>query len=272
MSSATVLRYELKRSLVSKENGLLMLLLLAYAVYTLKTTVLPGYAGTAPSSAWTFASYLLAACPVLSMIVLFHVSRLSSPYERDAARITSATPGAGSGYVLLRLLVVSAGWLAAVTAVAMVGVAFLVIVFGEIRPLAYLACMALMVLPPFALFLGLGLWAGKVHHNLPLALIVLAFAARLLPPGSSFFLDVLGGSILRNADRAIPVAGEIAFALPPGYLLSRMVLAAIGVALAITGAPRFHARGRGRGASARSAHMPPALPPPRDLAIPNQRP
>lgn len=245
LSSATVLRYELKRSLVSKEYGLLMLLLLAYSVFTLKTTVLPGYAGTAPASAWTFASYILAACPMLSMILLFHVSRLSSPYERDAARITSATPGAGPGYVLLRLLVASTGWLAAVTVVAIAGVAFLVIVFGEIRPLDSIACMALLVLPPFALCLGLGLWAGKVHHNLPLALIVLVFAARLLPPGSPLFLDVLGGSILRTADGAIPVAGEVAFALPPGYLLSRMVLAAIGVALTIAGAPRFNARGRG---------------------------
>lgn len=237
-----VLRYELKRSLVSREYGFLLLLIMAYAVYTLKTTVLPGYAGTAPFSEWTFANYLLVISPVLSMILLFHVSRLSSPSERDAATITSATPGAGPVYVFLRLLVASTGWLIASVAAAAAGVAFLGIIFGEVRPVAYLACAALVLLPAFALLLGLGLWAGKLHHNLPLALIVLVFAVRLVPAGSSPLLDLLGVSLLRVADSAIPVAGEVPFALAPGYLLSRVVLAAIGVALAVAGAPRFPVR------------------------------
>jgi hypothetical protein len=243
LNSAPVLRYELKRSLVSKEFGLLLLLLLAYSLYSLRTDVLPGYSGTAPASAWTFASFLLAASPVLSMILLFHVSRLSSPYERDAARIIAATPGAGPGYVLLRLLVATVGWLVAAAA-AVVAVAFIGIVFGEVRAPAYLACMALVLLPPFALLLGLGLWAGKLHYNLPFALVVLVFAARIYPTGSSPFLDLLGGSLLQGADRAIPVAGEVAFTLPPGYLLSRVVLMVVGLALAVAGTPRYHVRGR----------------------------
>ncbi len=244
MNSATVFRYELKRSLVSKEYGLLILLLLFYTGYTLRNTLLPGYAGTAPFSAWSFTSYMLAICPVLSMILLFQVSRLSSPYEKDAAAITSATPGSGGGYVILRLAVAALGWLAATAVALMAGVAFLGIVFGEIRPLDYLACFALVLLPPCALLLGLGLWAGKLHHTLPYVLVIAVLALRVARPAVSPASDALGSSLLHIADTSTPVSGEIAFVLPAGFLVSRGILAVTGLALTITGAPHFHSRAR----------------------------
>jgi hypothetical protein len=124
--------------------------------------------------------------------------------------------------------------------------AFSWIVFGFHEFARLGACGALVLIPQLLFIMGAGLWAGRLHHNLALGLLGLLFFARFIPFDPPYYLDVLGSSILRITEAAIPDKGSIPFVVPTGFSVSRLVFSAVGMLLIVAGCPRPDARPRRR--------------------------
>lgn len=241
MTKSVIFKYEMKRVILSKAYVLLLLLICTYSVYTLKFNILRGFADTAPYSEWSFMNYLFLIAPFLSAILLFYVSRLYSPYEKNVMMITSSTPFSGSMYFFIKLIVITlacifAALLAILACFVFYGTVF---EFFDFRIFAF--CMALVLIPQLLFIQGIGIWLSRLHHNLAFVLIAIIFlvsVSRIAPP---YYFDILGNSIMKIPQNAIPHNGVIPFALPLSYALSRFILCILGIVLIFAGCKNYKA-------------------------------
>jgi hypothetical protein len=239
LTRSKVLFYELKRAILSKPYVFLLLLVGVFSFYTLKTSVLRGFADTAPFSEWTFMSYLFSIVPFLSAIALFFTSRLFSPYEKNVMHIVSAVPFSRPLYLLIRLAVITLAWAVAALLSITACLVFYRVVFGATIFRSFAICVLLAIVSPLLLLQGAGLWLSRWRPNLAIVLIALVFFAgfaRFSPP---YWLDVLGRSIMQVPQEAMPLKGVIAFVVPRGFLVSRLILCALGIILMAAGCFRL---------------------------------
>ncbi|NLW77855.1 MAG: hypothetical protein GXY32_00375 [Ruminococcaceae bacterium] len=231
MDRAKIFRYELRRVALSKPFIFITAVTLVYAAYLLKTEVMFGYADTAPFSPWSFLAYLCRLLPFLCAAMLFFVSRQLAPREKAVETLASATPTPGYVRKGIKLGTIAVAFLCAALLVLLAYALFCVIQFqytglGWMWPLA-----VLVVLPALFFYMGVGLWLGKVHHNLVYLLLALlffaAFAGFSMPPA----VDLFGNAILAGAQSAALREGVIPFAVPAQYLVSRIVMGLAGLGL-----------------------------------------
>ncbi len=234
MNSSNVMKagcYELRRVLLSKPYLLMTVFALAYAVFLLRADTLLGYNDTAPFSEWTFLSYLLKLSPFLTSISLFFVARQTSPKEKAVEALASATSmpvsvrhalmtaALGLGYLLVAILAVAAY------------LVFCIWVFTVTPRIGFLPLAVLALLPQAIFFTGLGLWMGRLSSNLVYALIAFLFFAAFIDLSLPPAFDLLGNSVLSQAAGTLAQKGVIPFALPNGYLGSRIGITVLGLAL-----------------------------------------
>lgn len=233
MDKAKIFRYELRRVVLSKPFLFITAITLAYAVYLLKTEVMFGHADTAPFSPWSFLAYLCRLLPFLCAAMLFFVSRQTAPREKAVETLAAATPTPRYARKGIKLSVIAVAFLGAALLVLVAYALFCLIQFqhsglGWMWPLA-----ALVILPALLFYMGIGLWLGKVHHNLVYLLLALLFFAAFvgfsLPP----VVDLFGNSILAGAQSTYLQAGTIPFVVPAQYLGSRIVMALAGLGLSV---------------------------------------
>jgi hypothetical protein len=197
--------------------------------------VLCGYADTAPFSEWSFLNYLFLMAPFLGSILIFYISRLYSPNDRKVMKITSTMQFSGPIYFLLKLLVVTLTYLIAVILTVVACFIFYWKVFDFTNYGKLSICIILVLVPHLLLLQGVGIWLSKVKQNLSFLLILLLFLSSTIGDMPSYFLDVLGNSILQIPRDQIPIGGSIAFTLPNEFVVSRIVFSLIGIVLIIAG-------------------------------------
>jgi hypothetical protein len=234
-----IFSYELKRTIFSKSYAFLALLIGIYSVYILKTSVLRGFADTAPFSEWSFMYYLFSIIPFLLTILLFYISRLFSPYEKNVMRITSSMPFSSSLYFFIKLIVAAFTFLFAAFLAIIASFIFYGKVFNYFNFKIFITCIGLVLIPNLLLIQGLGIWVSRLQHNLTFALIGLVFLLSLNRFASSYYFDILGNSIMRIPLNTIPINGFISFAVPRDFYLSRIVLSIIGMILIICGCKEY---------------------------------
>lgn len=229
MVSSKIFWYELKRTVFTKAYAFLLLLILLYAVYVLKTSVVMGVDDTAPFSLWTFISYLLTFVPLLQAILLFFAARLFSPHENDVEKVTSSMPFSGSFYRLIKISVIAIAYIAAVLAIVIAGSVFYGWAFGFFDLREFAVCVSLILIAPLFFMLGLGLLLGEIRHTLAYVLLAVVFLFSFLNFSPACFFDVFGYSLMRIPGKAIPKAGIIPFIVPGSFWATRAAFAALGL-------------------------------------------
>lgn len=247
MIKLRIFYYELNRAIFSKAYAFLLLLVCVYSVYALKTIVLRGFANTAPFSEWTFMKYLFSISPFLVAILLFYVSRLFSPHEKNVERMTSSMPLSGPMYFLIKLAVIALAYIfAAIIAIAVCFV-FYGTIFDFFDYKLFVNCILLALVPQMLFLQGIGIWASKVHHSLNYILLALILFVSFIRFEPSYYFDILGSAILQIPQTATPINGVIPFVVPAEFSFSRVILSFIGILLIISGCfnykkPIFHTK------------------------------
>lgn len=240
MNKYKIFHYELRRVIFAKGYVFLLILILLYSSYTIKTSVLHGYANTAPFSEWSFIQYLLSITPFLSTILLFYLSKLYSPSEKKVMNITSSMKFSGPLYFFIKISVVAIAYLFATLLALIVCFIFYGKVFGFYDYKNFMSCILLVLIPQLVLILGIGLWISKINYNFSYVLIALIFILSLKNDTSSYYLDFLGSSIMKIPMNQIPVKGVIAYVIPNDYIVSRVLFSIIGISLILIGCMRYN--------------------------------
>lgn len=169
-----IFRYEFCRMVFSRFYLGLTAVTLWYGWQILSTVTILGTAHTAPFSPWSFGSYLSQTLPILNIILLFLLWNQFSPKARQTEVLTSMTPADPSLYRLIKCGAVAAAWLLLALLLTAMGMGFLAVLFGtDVQADSYVLVSVMTLLPPFMLFLGLGLLAGRTHAFLLFALMAL---------------------------------------------------------------------------------------------------
>ena len=189
--------YELRRLLGNRFTVGLLLVALLYGYWTMRGEILLGIANTAPFSPWSFGAYLAEMMPLLLVALLCFLSILTSD----------------TGFLV-------------VTAVPVVyAVGFYGIIFGAIDWNTLLLPLVITVFPPFLLVMGTGLWLGRVHHRLLMALVAVVLLLAVVPVPS--WMDLYGGTFFSSYPDSLGVL-DPPFQLPASVIAGKVTVSALG--------------------------------------------
>lgn len=184
--------YELRRLLGNRFTVGLLLVALLYGYWTMRGEILLGIANTAPFSPWSFGAYLAEMMPLLLVALLCFLSILTSDTGKRVEVLIAATPLSQAVHCRIRYTAVTVAFLVVTAVPVMYAVGFYGIIFGAIDWSTLLLPLVITVFPPFLLVMGTGLWLGRVHHRLLMALVAVVLFLAVVPGA------VLDGPLWRN--------------------------------------------------------------------------
>lgn len=224
-----IFHYELKRLVCSKFFAGILVICLAYGWQVLSTRTILGVSSTAPFSPWSYGEYLSELLPLLGIILLFLVWNISSGNALRVQSLILATPVSKSRYLLVKVMAAAVAWLAAALCTVLLGLAFLLFLFGGAVPVAVLLLLSAIILLPVLLFmLGLFLLDSRLHPLLPvLLLLILAALSQFFLPASA---DILGNSFFSDYPLELGIL-DPPLSLPPSVIVGKLFYALGGVGM-----------------------------------------
>lgn len=239
---STLFRYELRRLIRNKFFIVMLIIIGVYALTVLTGETILGTANTAPYSGWSFGAYLSSIMPMAALTVLLLLSGFYSKKEKRVEILLEVTPIKNSSRALLRVGAITVCFAIICAVTFGMAVWFYISVFGHFA--TSILPSVLVILPCYAVTLGFGLNAGRIHPAALYALMILLFVAGSLNLGS---FDFFGGGYFANYPLTLPVGanGEPPFEVGSMFIAARLLYAAAGGILLITGI-RAKRRIRGR--------------------------
>ena len=234
MEMVKIFYYELRRLLGNRFTVGLLLVALLYGYWTMRGEILLGIANTAPFSPWSFGAYLAEMMPLLLVALLCFLSLLTSDTGKRVEILIAATPLSQAAHCRIRYTAVTVAFLV-VTAVPVVyAVGFYGIIFGAIDWSTLLLPLVITVFPPFLLVMGTGLWLGRVHHRLLMALVAVVLLLAVVPVPS--WMDLYGGTFFSSYPDSLGVL-DPPFQLPASVIAGKVTVSALGAGF-VAGAAR----------------------------------
>lgn len=234
MGLSKILGYELRRIVLHRKCLYMTLVALLMAVYSITMSSM-GISGTAPFSAPSVAMRVALMSPVWACIAILLLRDCFSERELAARRILFSAPRGTAAYFLPK---VAAAAIFVLLLVAGGAVIFLITyrtTFGEWAVTEVFSSLALITLPSLLLAFGLSLALGRLHGNALYALFLAVIFLGLFNLRRPLITDWFGNILYINSDYLMSLrtyAGEGLLAvLPADFLLGRVLLSALGVAL-----------------------------------------
>ncbi|MDP4092129.1 MAG: hypothetical protein Q8920_02105 [Bacillota bacterium] len=226
-----ILKYELKRQIFNKFFIGLLAINGLYAWYTLTSDIIAGTAYTAPFSGWSFGTYLSTVMPIISLTILFMMSRYFSKKEKQVQVITSATPVDPIRFMLTRCTAITVGFILIITVLLIISAYFYISFFKYYNFTAFLLPIIYTLIPSYVFILGLGILAGRVHQGLFYVLMLVSLALCFVHISGAF--DFFGRGYYNNYPITLPVSagGEPAFSVSDKFLLARLAYLLLGLGM-----------------------------------------
>lgn len=224
MNKGTVLKYELKRLVLSKEYLLLLAATMALCVSLIRGTVLFGVRYTAPFSRLTFSTYCSALSPFFFVLLLVLCARQNRTSEKGAEAIISTTAMPLHTFRLIRYSSVLCAFLATTVLSVAACFMFYAMVF-DFRDFGGLICSGSLIIIPSAIFLFgsamfLGNWKPAAIYAL-LAVVLIPGVFNITLPD---FMDIFGSS-------AVNMLYMNRNSFSSGFITGRIVLSTVGIVL-----------------------------------------
>lgn len=224
---ARVFLYELRRQVINKFFVGLLAVCLFVSWMTLNTSVIQGIANTAPFSPWSFGYYMAQILPLLMVALLFTLWNVFSPTVRRLEVLTDATAVDQRTYTALKCGAALVSWLIILICTILLGLAFLVGLFGNAVSVGTLLLPCVVtVLPAMLFFFGAGLLAGGLKTWQSVAVIGLAVVASLLPFEGGLF----GGGFYGQYPFTLGVL-DPPFSMPGMLIVVKALFAVAGMLL-----------------------------------------
>ena len=220
--------YELRRIVSSKSFLGLGVVAFWYGWQILSTVTILGTAHTAPFSPWSFGSYLSRLLPLLCVALLFLIWNQCNAKARQVEELTNVAAQSPGNYWLVKCGAAVTAWLLLVLSLAVLGIGFLLALFGrDVLVSAYVIPALAAVLPPMILLFGTGLLAGSLHPSLLFGMMVLAFGLGFLSPPDS--LDLYSSTLFSRYPLTLDHL-DPAFSMSLTFLAGKCAMIFIGAA------------------------------------------
>jgi hypothetical protein len=236
MNTVAVIGWELRRILLTRTYLYSLLLILLLSQNTLGRLIIDGFYGAAPYSPLSYMHYAVMLNLPLLIVLMLWCGAVFSEKERAVRRIVLSTPITSTGYLAVKTTAIVAAFV--LTAGLMVAGSFVFYArqFGFFAFQDFLQPLAVFLLPPAIFILGLSLAAGQLHPRLVYGLIPLVFLLGAAYLGLPFWLDLCSNNFITIYPKILMRTlgtGEMIYYLPPKFLLSRVGLVVVGVALLV---------------------------------------
>lgn len=232
MNNLKIMKYEMKRLLLSKVYLVLLLITGWFSYNVLKTKTIYGLNDTAPFSEWSYSSFLLDINPFLLVIVLMFCTYIFSKKEEAVKTITMTTKIKPTTYFCIKSITIAVAYFLTVTVVIAISFIFYNRVF-QFNNFGQFAKPILLILIPSVLFVsGIGMFIGNINGNLLYIFIPIMFLIT-----NSGVLSIISGKNLVNSileSKVADIMGNLAFDIPQGFVISRMALGVIGILLILS--------------------------------------
>lgn len=230
-----IYKYELNRLLFNKFFLGLLAVTMVYSYMTMDSEIVLGVADTAPFSSWSFGAFLSQILPLLMVTLVFFLSFLCSPNEKQVQILTDATPVSHSEYLLVRYAAIVTGFIIISLAAVAVCLIFYANIFRFTDFRGFSAPALLALIPSLLLFLGMGTALGKLHPALVYVLVPVALLLPLAP--LPYAADLYAGRFFAQYPASLGTV-EPAFSVPASVLVGKAVCSLVGIGLTLLGFSR----------------------------------
>ena len=240
-----ILKYEIQRLLFNKFYIGLFIINGIYAWFILTSDIIAGVAHTAPFSPWSFGFYLTSVMPMLALTVLFLLTFFYSRNEKQVKILTSATSADATLYMLIRIAVVTLGFLLLCILVIVMSFCFYIIFFNYWNFSVYIIPVLIIILPCFMFVVGAGFLAGQFNSGF-LYILMLIFIAMNFIQITDLSWDFFGKNYFSviPALTQVTTGGEPEFVLNTEFLVVRAFYFIFGIVLLVVGVLRCKKRNR----------------------------
>ncbi len=225
-----IFKYELKIILAKAYVPAMTVIALLYAWFLLSSETILGVSDTAPFSGWSFGTYLGSTVLISMLISLFLLANAYSERQKRVEILTDVTGFPTKHRMLVKSGIIGGYFLVLNLLFLILGCVFLMIFFGRIHLITYLAEYLLISLPCLFVILGMGNCLGRIHRNLIClfmgAILILDFVAPTLS------VDANGAHYYKAMSAALETMNgqETPFVWKASYLLSRLAYLLVGIA------------------------------------------
>lgn len=234
MNNINLLKYEIKRVIISKKYFYMLLLtgVLSYDVLTRLVT--GGYYGTAPFSEWTYTFFINLISPLVISVMIFMVTNIFNEKELRARKILFSSPISQSKYYILKISAIVVTFILTVLVPIIISFIYYKVLFNYSEFFRFIKYIIWFFIPPFIFLLGVSMALGKISTKLLYGLIPITYllgvinTSGILPP----WLDIFGQHFFNMSTFADLIGREsqvVPFNLPNSFIHSRLIFICIGI-------------------------------------------
>ncbi|BCZ46802.1 hypothetical protein psyc5s11_28690 [Clostridium gelidum] len=237
MINLVLLKYEIRRLILTKKFFYMILILCVWTVDVLMRLVINGFYYTAPFSQWSYSEFINLFSPILFIILILLCTSIFSESEKSVKNIIYSTPISESKYYIMKGCGVFVVFI--ITTIIPIVISFVYYAFlFEYTEYQYFILPILLFIIPTSLFIfGLSIFLGKINNKLLYALIPFTFIMgalnlRYLP----VWIDVFGNNFVQDYGLHFIMGSDsdvVPYIIPNDFLCSRLVLVALGILLFI---------------------------------------
>lgn len=231
--SIKILKYELKRIILSKMFVITFISALFFSVVDLYTQIIQGVSGTAPFSQWSYSKFLCDINTIILLALMLFCTGLFSKNEQSVREITSCTSLPQKKYIATKSLVLYIAYLIIVLSSIFVSLLFYKITFNFVNFGNFLLPILIILGPTFLFVLGTSMFLGSKSLTLLYAWIPIVLILSLVSLNYTPYIDLFAKGYVTSMPRNVPVdiVGEPVFRLSFDFILSRVLITVIGIAL-----------------------------------------
>ena len=234
MTSIAAIGHEFRRIVLSRKYFYLLLLLGLSSHKILASLMEQGAYGTAPFSRVSYMKFVIGVNPLLLAILALLCAAVFSEKELAARKILFSSPISPAGYFAIKGTAIAGAFLIAVALPILYSFALYAWQFRFFQYTEFIHPILVFLLPPAIFTFGLAMAMGKVSVKLVYVCVPVLFLSGVVTVGLPVWMDLCGTNFLLNYQKALFLAhrtNEMAYHLPTNFLLSRILLASVGVLL-----------------------------------------
>ena len=237
MINLVLLKYEIRRLILTKKYFYMILILCVWTVDVLMRLVINGFYYTAPFSQWSYSEFITLFSPILYIILILLCTSIFSESEKAVKNIIDSTPISESKYYIMKGCGVFVVFI--ITTIIPIVISFVYYAFlFEYTEYQYFILPILLFIIPTSIFIfGISIFLGKINNKLLYALIPFTFIMGALNLRSlPVWIDVFGNNFVQDYGLHFIMGSDsdvVPYIIPNDFLCSRLVFVALGILLFI---------------------------------------
>ena len=237
MINLVLLKYEIRRLILTKKYFYMILILFVWTVDVLMRLVINGFYYTAPFSQWSYSEFINLFSPILFIILILLCTSIFSESEKSVKNIIYSTKVSESKYYIMKGSGVFVVFIITTVIPIIISFVYYAFLFEYTEYQYFILPILLFIIPTSIFIFGLSIFLGKINNKLlyvliPFTFIMGALNLRSLP----VWIDVFGNNFVQDYGLHFIMGSDsdvVPYIIPNDFLCSRLVFVALGILLFI---------------------------------------